>query len=45
MLLNDLLERPVRERPFLMLVVGRPAEDATVPSIQRKPPATIVTYR
>ena len=33
--LNDLLDRPVHERPFLILVVGYPAEDATVPLIKK----------
>jgi len=35
--LNEILERPARERPFLLLVVGYPADDATVPDISRKP--------
>ncbi len=34
--LNDILDRPKSERPFLLLVVGYPAEDATVPDITRK---------
>jgi iodotyrosine deiodinase len=34
--LNELLGRPRSERPFLLLVVGFPADDATVPDIQRK---------
>jgi iodotyrosine deiodinase len=34
--LNEILERPDNERPFLLLVVGYPAEDAEVPDIQRK---------
>lgn len=34
--LNDILGRPKSERPFLLLVVGYPAEDAEVPDIQRK---------
>ena len=34
--LNEILERPDNERPFLLLVVGYPAEDAQVPDIQRK---------
>lgn len=29
--LNDLLQRPTNERPFLLLVVGYPAHDAQVP--------------
>ncbi len=34
--LNDILERPQNERPFLLLVVGYPAENATVPKIAKK---------
>lgn len=35
--LNEILDRPKSERPFLLLVVGYPADDATVPDIERKP--------
>ena len=35
--LNEILGRPKSERPFLLLVVGYPAEDAAVPDIERKP--------
>ena len=34
--LNTILGRPTQERPFLLLVCGYPAADATVPDIQRK---------
>lgn len=34
--LNTLLDRPSHERPFLLLVVGYPADDAQVPDITRK---------
>ena len=34
--LNEILGRPKTERPFLLLVVGYPAEDAEVPDIKRK---------
>lgn len=34
--LNQLLNRPENERPFLLLVAGYPAEDCTVPIIQKK---------
>jgi nitroreductase len=34
--LNEILGRPKSERPFLLLVVGYPAEDARVPDISRK---------
>ena len=35
--LNEILGRPKNERPFLLLVTGYPANDATVPDIDRKP--------
>lgn len=35
--LNEILGRPKSERPFLLLVVGYPADDAGVPDITRKP--------
>jgi nitroreductase len=34
--LNEILGRPKSERPFLLLVVGYPAEAARVPDIRRK---------
>ncbi len=34
--LNDILKRPTTERPFLLLVVGYPADDCEVPDITRK---------
>lgn len=34
--LNEILEQPDNERPFLLLVVGYPAEGARVPDIKRK---------
>ncbi len=34
--LNEILDRPPNERPFLLLVVGYPADDATVPVIEKK---------
>ncbi len=42
--LNDVLDRPVNERPFLLLVVGYPAADATVPDITKKPLAEIAEF-
>lgn len=42
--LNKLLDRPAHEKPFLLLVVGHPAEDAMVPDIQRKPLAEISSF-
>lgn len=35
--LRELLGRPEHEKPFLLLPVGYPAEDARVPDLQRKP--------
>jgi len=34
--LNEILDRPKSERPFLLLVAGYPADDARVPDINRK---------
>jgi len=34
--LNEILGRPKSERPFLLLVVGYPADNARVPDIKRK---------
>jgi nitroreductase len=35
--LRELLGRPENERPFVVIPVGYPAEDAVVPDISRKP--------
>jgi iodotyrosine deiodinase len=42
--LNRILGRPAQEKPFLILVVGYPAEDACVPDISKKPFEEIVTF-
>lgn len=42
--LNQILGRPSHERAFLLLVVGYPAADATVPQITKKPLAEIATF-
>jgi len=42
--LNELLGRPANERPFLLLVVGYPAENATVPIITKKTLEEIATF-
>jgi hypothetical protein len=34
--LNKILQRPSHERPFVLLVVGYPAQDAVVPDISKK---------
>lgn len=41
--LNEILERPVNEKPFLLLVTGFPAKDAKVPAISRKTFSEITT--
>jgi len=43
--LNKILDRPSNERPFLLLVVGYPAENVKVPDITRKELNEIVTYK
>ena len=44
--LNEICGRPVHEKPFLLLVVGYPAEDAAVPvfAAQKKPLGEITTW-
>lgn len=42
--LNELLGRPAQERPFLILVVGYPAESATVPAITKRSLEDIATF-
>jgi len=42
--LNEILKRPANERPFLLLVVGYPADDARVPDISKKDLAEFVTF-
>jgi nitroreductase len=43
--LNEILGRPDRERPFLILVAGYPAADAVVPDLARKSLEEIATFR
>lgn len=43
--LNEILGRPANERPFLLLVVGYPAEGVLVPAITKKTLAEIATFR
>ena len=43
--LNEVLDRPSNERPFLLLVVGYPAADALVPDITKKPLDRIASRR
>lgn len=43
--LHEILDRPENERPFLLIPVGYPAEDAQVPDITRKErPEVLVRY-
>ena len=42
--LNQILNRPEYERPFLLLVAGYPAADAHVPAIDKKPLDEIATF-
>ena len=42
--LNEILGRPSHERPFLILVVGYPAEGAQVPLITKKPLEEFVSF-
>jgi hypothetical protein len=42
--LNNILQRPPDEKPFLLLVVGYPAEDAQVPTISKKSLEEIATF-
>jgi nitroreductase len=42
--LSEILERPPRERPYLILVTGYPAADARVPVIERKPLDQVVRF-
>ena len=42
--LNSVLGRPANERPFLILAVGHPVEDAVVPVIRRKELHEIATF-
>jgi iodotyrosine deiodinase len=42
--LSKLLNRPENERPFLLIPIGYPAENTSVPNIQRKPLEKIIHY-
>lgn len=42
--LKEILDRPDNERPFLLLVVGYPAENAQVPVISKKRLSEIATF-
>ena len=42
--LNTILDRPPNEQPYLLLVVGYPADGARVPDIGKKPLEQIATF-
>ena len=42
--LGQILNRPAHQKAFLLLPVGYPSDDATVPNIQRKPLNDISTF-
>ena len=42
--LNQVLSRPVQEKPFLILVVGYPDGEACVPDISKKSPEECLTF-
>lgn len=42
--LNEILARPLSEKPFLLLVVGFPAPDCHVPNIHRLPTEKMVEF-
>ena len=43
--LKEILERPENERPFLLIPVGYPAEDAEVPELTKKQLGEIADFR
>jgi nitroreductase len=43
--LNEVLERPRSERAYMVIPVGYPAADATVPVITKEPLEEIVTFK
>ena len=42
--LGEILERPANERPYPLLVVGHPADNAVVPDLRRKPLEEVPTF-
>jgi len=42
--LNEILDRPKSDRPFLLLVTGYPADDAMIPDINRKALQEFVSF-
>ncbi len=42
--LNEILDRPKNERPFILFPVGYPADDCRVPDISKKPLEEVLTW-
>lgn len=42
--LNEILDRPSNEKPFLLIPVGLPAKDCTVPKLTRKPLESVAVF-
>lgn len=42
--LSQILERPSNEKPFLLIPIGYPADNCTVPKLTRKPENEVITY-
>ncbi len=42
--LNNILRRPAHERPYILFPIGFPADDATVPDLERKPLDAVVQW-
>jgi len=42
--LNEILDRPKNERPFILFPVGYPADDCKVPDISKKPIEEVLTW-
>ena len=43
--LNEILERPSQEQPFILFPVGYPARDCQVPDLVRKPLDEVAIFR
>ncbi|MFT5572694.1 MAG: iodotyrosine deiodinase [Cryomorphaceae bacterium] len=42
--LNEVLQRPSNEKPYMLIVAGHPAENAQVPDLERKPFEEIASF-
>ena len=42
--LTKILDRPKNEKPFLLIPVGYPADNAYVPDISRKEPSDFIRF-